>query len=177
MNSFRYGYYTKVMMMFTHPWWVEKGYYGLVQSFKGPVAVFRDSSIPAGNKLVLTCFLAGDPGKQWSQLQPQARLGAILKQLGDICTDPAKIREAYVDSVGHEWTTERYSCYGCPSPSLAPGVLGHAGDALQEPFRDVHFVGTEHATMWKGYMEEAVRSGDRGAAEVMKDLASLVSRW
>lgn len=72
--------------------------------------------------------------------------------IDDLYTDPAKIREVYVDSVGHEWTTERYSGYGCPCPSLAPGVLGDMGDALQEPFRDVHFVGTEHATKRKGYI-------------------------
>lgn len=174
-NSFHYGYYTKVMMVFKSAWWVEKGFCGLVQSMKGPVAVFRDSSIPVDKKWVLTCFLAGDLGKQWSQLEPAARVNAILEQLGEIYADPAGIREAYVDSIGHEWMTEQFSGYGCPCPALPPGVLDTVGDALREPFRDIHFVGTETAEEWKGYMEGAVRSGERGAKEAIKGLESTVA--
>jgi monoamine oxidase len=41
---------------------------------------------------------------------------------------------------------------------------------LREPWEDLHFAGTETAGEWKGYMEGAVRSGERAAAEVIKDL-------
>jgi len=34
----------------------------------------------------------------------------------------------------------------------------------------VHFVGTETAYEWKGYMDGAVRSGERGATEVVDAL-------
>ena len=73
--------------------------------------------------------------------------------------------------VGHEWYNEQYSGFGCPCPSLTPGVLTAAGDTLREPFQDVHFVGTETAAEWKGYMEGAVRSGERGAVEVQRQFA------
>lgn len=44
------------------------------------------------------------------------------------------------------------------------------GKALRAPFQAIHFVGTETSFEWKGYMEGAVRSGERGAAEVIEAL-------
>lgn len=175
VNSLRYGYYTKVMMVFKSAWWIEKGYCGLVQSFKGPVSIFRDTSIPVDGKWVLTCFLTGDSGRLWSQLSKDSRVEAILSQLSDIYADPVRVRGEYVESLGHEWINEQYSGYGCPCPSLAPGVLSVVGNAIREPFRDMHFVGTETAEEWKGYMEGAIRSGERGAQEAIKGLQSSVA--
>ena len=177
LNSFRYGYYTKVMMVFTHPWWARKGFCGLAQSFNGPASVIRDTSVPVDNKWILTCFMAGDPGRAWFQLpSTQAKTNAILDQLSDLYADRVGVREAFVDSISHEWSLEPFSGYGCPCPSLAPGVLDTVGDALQEPFQNVHFVGTETADVWKGYMEGAVQSGGRGAAEVLSLLQTSVAR-
>jgi monoamine oxidase len=39
----------------------------------------------------------------------------------------------------------------------------------------VHFAGTETAGEWKGYMEGAVRSGERAAAEVVQQLGSGIT--
>jgi len=171
VDSFSYGYYTKAMMVFRSAFWVNKGFCGLVQSFTGPASIVRDSSIPNDDKWVLTCFLCGDSGRQWSQLQSSERTNVLLNQLGEIYGDSDLVRREYVTTVEHEWSKEEYSGFGCPCPSLSPGVLTVAGDTLREPFRDVHFVGTETAAEWKGYMEGAVRSGERGAAEVQKQLA------
>lgn len=61
ISSYRYGFYQKVMIVFKSPFWVQKGYCGLVQSFRGPAAVIRDTSVPVDNKWVLTCFLVSSP--------------------------------------------------------------------------------------------------------------------
>ena len=177
LNSFRYGYYTKVMMIFTHAWWTTKGFSGLAQSFNSPIAVVRDTSVPMDNKWVLTCFMSGDPGRAWFQLpSEQAKTNAILDQLGNLFADRELVHRAFVESVSNEWGLEPFSGYGCPCPALAPGVLDAVGDALQEPFRNVHFVGTETADEWKGYMEGAVQSGERGASEVVSGLQTSVAR-
>lgn len=39
--------------------------------------------------------------------------------------------------------------------------------ATREPFLNVHFCGTESATVWQGYMDGAVQSGERVANEVL----------
>jgi monoamine oxidase len=78
--------------------------------------------------------------------------------------------------VGREWIKEEFSGYGCPSCSLPPGVLTAAGDAVREPFKNIHFVGTKTAAELKGYMEGAVRSGERGAMEVLDGLTRTHSQ-
>jgi monoamine oxidase len=54
--------------------------------------------------------------------------------------------------------------------------MSEVGKALREPFEAIHFVGTETSFEWKGYMEGAVRSGERGAAEVIEALAKKDSK-
>ena len=49
-------------------------------------------------------------------------------------------------------------------------VLHRYGPPLNKPFRHVHWAGTETAIYWTGYMDGAVRSGERAAKEVLKAL-------
>jgi monoamine oxidase len=41
------------------------------------------------------------------------------------------------------------------------------GEALREPVGRIHWAGTETAEVWNGYMDGAVRSGERAAREVL----------
>ncbi|PWY83376.1 FAD/NAD(P)-binding domain-containing protein [Aspergillus heteromorphus CBS 117.55] len=171
VDSFRYGYYTKMMLSFRTAWWVERGFCGLAQSFQGPASIYRDTSVPAEGKWILTAFLAGDVGREWSKLAQHDREQALLKQLGEmygVPGVPGVPAGEFLEALGHEWSGEELSGWGCPCPALPPGVLSAAGEALREPFREVHFVGTETAEEWKGYMEGAVRSGRRGGLEAVK---------
>jgi monoamine oxidase len=51
-----------------------------------------------------------------------------------------------------------------------PGTLFAYGTALREPVGRIHWAGTETSTYWNGYMDGAVRSGERAAAEVLAEL-------
>jgi monoamine oxidase len=50
---------------------------------------------------------------------------------------------------------------------MAPGVLTTVGHLIREPHGRVHWAGTETATVWSGYVEGALESGERAAAEVL----------
>ena len=67
------------------------------------------------------------------------------------------------------WSTEVWS-RGCPVAVPGPGTLLDFGEALREPVDRIHWAGTETSTYWAGYMDGAVRSGRRAAAEVLADL-------
>ena len=54
-----------------------------------------------------------------------------------------------------------------PVAVLGPGTLTDFGAALREPVGLIHWAGTETATYWNGYMDGAVRSGERAANEVL----------
>ena len=47
-----------------------------------------------------------------------------------------------------------------------PGVRLAHGPALRQPVGQIHWAGTETSTFWNGYMDGAVRSGERAAIEV-----------
>ncbi|KAJ9292933.1 hypothetical protein DTO271G3_8231 [Paecilomyces variotii] len=169
VDSLSYDYYTKAMMEFSSPFWIKKGFCGLVQSFTGPASVIRDTSSPADRKYILTCFLCGETGRIWAALSPRDRELKLLQQLKSLFD--YKVEDDFVQMHTYEWANDEFSGWGCPCTSLGPGVLDTVGgDALREPFGNLHFAGTETAGEWKGYMEGAIRSGERAAAEVVGGL-------
>lgn len=168
VDSYAYGYFTKAMLVFKNPFWIEKGFCGLAQSFRGPVSIIRDCSSPEDRDWVLTYFLCGDTSRKWSQQSDKARTEVLIEQLGQLYSDKAGVRSEYVAAVWHDWSAEQYSGFGCSCPSLPPGALSAVGDVLREPFRNVHFSGI--SVEWKGFMEGAVRSSERVATEVSKQL-------
>lgn len=175
VESTGYGYYTKAMMEFRTPFWVQKGFCGLIQSFIGPASVVRDTSSPADEKFVLTCFMAGDPGREWSKQSTEQRQKSLLQQLEQLY-DVKNLQAGFLGMHSYDWVEDQYSGWGCPCASLTPGVIDTVGaDALRQPWYDLHFAGTETAGEWKGYMEGAVRSGERAAAEVVQHLGSSVA--
>ncbi|KAJ5082327.1 hypothetical protein N7532_011370 [Penicillium argentinense] len=174
-ESLYYGYYTKAMMEFKSPFWVERGFCGLANSFIGPAGVIRDSCIPQDNKYVLTCFMGGESGRAWATLSTPGREKALLKQISKLY-GVANVEEQFLRMTAHEWVHDEYAGLGCPCTTLPPGILDTlGGDGLRSPVGNLHFAGTETAGEWKGYMEGAVRSGERAAAEVVKDLQAPIT--
>ena len=53
---------------------------------------------------------------------------------------------------------------------LPRNVLTRFGHALRTPVGRIHWAGTETSEAWCGYMDGAVRSGERVAAEVLASL-------
>jgi monoamine oxidase len=64
------------------------------------------------------------------------------------------------------WATERYSrgAYGTFNP---PGVLTALGPQTTRPVGPLHFAGDGTSPEWPGYMDGAIRSGQRAAKEVL----------
>ena len=53
---------------------------------------------------------------------------------------------------------------------MPPGVWSDFGAALRAPVGRIHWAGTETAEVFTGYMDGAVRSGERAATEVGSSL-------
>ena len=67
--------------------------------------------------------------------------------------------------VVQDWSQEEWT-RGCPVAIAGPGTVIEYRDALAKPVGRIHWAGTETSTYWHGYMDGAVRSGQRAAAEV-----------
>lgn len=165
-----YGYYTKAMMEFKSAFWIQHGFCGLAQSFIGPAGVIRDSCVHEDNTFVLTCFMGGDPGRAWAAQSTTERERSLLNQISKLFGVKI-LDDQFIKMVAYEWVHDEYAGFGCPCSALPPGVLDTlGGDALRSSSGNIHFAGTETAGEWKGYMEGAIRSGERAAAEILRDL-------
>ena len=73
---------------------------------------------------------------------------------------------AYLETswAGEQWTR------GCPLGITGPGTLIAYGPHIRKPVGRIHWAGAETATYWNGYMDGAVRSGERAASEVLAKL-------
>jgi monoamine oxidase len=56
-----------------------------------------------------------------------------------------------------------------------PGVLTEFGPALREPCGRIHSAGTETSAKMYGFIDGAVRSGERAATEVIQREAMTVA--
>ena len=108
-------------------------------------------------------FIGGHEARVWEQRSAADRRDAVLRQFAHFFGDEALSPREVVE---FNWSTEVWN-RGCPVAVLAPGTLVDFGAALREPVDRIHWAGTETSTYWNGYMDGAVRSGRRAAAEVL----------
>jgi monoamine oxidase len=155
------------MATYERPWWREEGLSGQATSTDGPVSVVFDNSPPDGSPGVLVAFFEGRAAREASALGQSERRQIVGECLGRLFGDEAREPQHYVDKA---WANEGWTrgCYGAFMP---PGAWSDHGHALRAPIGPLHWAGTETATVWSGYMDGAVRSGERTADEVLEALA------
>jgi monoamine oxidase len=160
------GSVIKTIAVYPTPFWRAQGLNGQVTSNDGPIKAMFDTSPPSGIPGVLMGFIEGDDARALDDQDPTTRKNAALasyvRYFGPQAADPIY----YFDYV---WDRQIYSG-GCPVAVTAPGVLIEYGPAIKTPIGRIHWGGTETADRWAGYMDGAVRAGQRVAAEVLTAL-------
>jgi monoamine oxidase len=161
------GSVIKCIAIYEEPFWRRAGLSGQVTSTTGPVKVVFDNSPPDGNPGVLLAFLEGRHGRTLSRQTASKRQEAVLaclrKFFGPLAAEP----QEYIEK---DWSEEEWTrgCYGAFFP---PNTWTSYGHALRAPVGPIHWAGAETATVWMGYMDGAVRSGERASLEVLESLA------
>jgi monoamine oxidase len=169
-ESAKSGYYSKTILLFAEPWWHSAGLSGVYSSAGGPIVFTHDTCIPQDSQYSITCFHAGDPGRKWSRLPAEERKRVVLDDFLTAFSTVVDHIPQPINVIEKDWTQDLWA-QGGPGPVWRPGFLaGESGKAIAEPFGNVHFVGTETASVWRGYMDGAVRSGIRGGQEVVAAL-------
>jgi monoamine oxidase len=160
------GSVTKVNAIYDEPFWRAEGLSGSVVSDVGPIEVVYDNSPPDGHPGVLVGFMEANQGRQFYRSSSGARRAAALGSFARYFGERARHPRAYVDMV---WDREPYTrgAYGSYSP---PGVLTSLGAAADGPVGRLHFAGDGTSGEWPGYMDGAIRSGERAAREVLARL-------
>jgi len=162
------GSVVKCMAIYERPFWRERGLSGAVTSVTGPVSVGFDNSPPDGSPGVLMGFLEGAAARDHADLPQEERRRAVAecfaRMFGPEAGDP-------VDYVDKSWRSDEWS-RGCYGGFMPPGAWTDHGAALRTPIGSLHWAGAETATVWNGYMDGAVSSGERAAGEALAALSS-----
>jgi monoamine oxidase len=166
LNRYTPGDMIKAQLIYPTAWWRDKGLTGQFVIDTGPVGVTYDNTPESGAPGVILGFVGGRHAKTFRGLDPAARKQAFVDELAATLGDEARQDSDYFDM---DWTAEPFT-RGCPTGSMAPGVLTRFGSAIRPPTGRIHWAGTETADYWAGYMDGAVRSGERAAKEAAKAL-------
>jgi monoamine oxidase len=168
LQSMPMGALVKVQAIYDRPFWRDIGLSGISRLEQGPISFTFDNSPQGGSPGVLVGFFGGDVGRAWGSYPADKRRSMVLANFASIVGDEALNP---IDFIDKDWPQDPWSV-GCPVAYAPPGVLTAYGDVIRTPVGPIHWAGTETATFWNGYMEGAVRSGERAAAEVLAALAA-----
>jgi monoamine oxidase len=160
------GTVAKCMALYDEPFWRGEGLSGQATSDTGPVKLTFDNSPPDGTPGVLLGFLEGRHARELGRVPAEERRAAVLDCFARLFGPRAAKPTGYVERL---WAEEEFSrgCYGCHLPT---GAWTNYGPALRTPIGPLHWAGAEYATVWNGYMDGAVGSGESAAREVLERL-------
>ncbi|MDQ6820150.1 MAG: flavin monoamine oxidase family protein [Actinomycetota bacterium] len=161
-----HGSVIKVEAVYPEPFWRAQGLSGSAYSDRSPIQFTYDNSPPGGHPGVLLGFVAGSQARRLGTISAPARRRAVLSSLVSLFGARAGRPRMVIE---HNWSAEEYT-RGCYAGFLPPGVWSDYGRALRAPVGRIHWAGTETAEVFNGYMDGAVRSGERAAAEVFSAL-------
>jgi monoamine oxidase len=160
------GSLVKTFGVYDTAFWRTQDLTGQVTSDTGPVKVTFDASPRSGRPGVLMGFVDGDDARVLTPKPRSVRRQEVLESYARYFGDEALSPRRYIDL---PWDDE-VDTRGCPVGVAPPGALLSYGTALREPVDRIHWAGTETATLWTGYMDGAVQSGQRVAEEVLAAL-------
>ena len=153
----------KVVLLYDKPFWRDMGLSGEMVCDEGPLRMTFDSTPPDSTQGALVGFILGAEASHYSELPLVVRYGDICRQLthyfGAAAGEPIEYFEK-------DWCADQWA-NGCYVGLMAPGVMSRLGDAIRTPTGRIHWAGTETATEWNGYIDGAIQSGERAAAEVI----------
>lgn len=160
------GTVIKTMAVYEEPFWRADGLSGQAATDVGPARVVFDNSPPDGSPGVLLGFLEGRIAREWGARPAAERRQAVLAGHTRLFGERAMRPQRFVERVwaDEEWTR---GCYGC---LMTTGGWTEFGRALRTPIGRLHWAGAETATVWNGYMDGAVQSGERACEEVAEAL-------
>jgi len=162
------GNLSKAYVAYKTPFWRANGCSGEALSDEGPVFITFDVSPGDDGPGILLGFT---DARTFDPLPPAGRrdraLAGFAALFGDAALEP-------IDYLDHCWSAEEFAPGG-PTAAVPPGSWTAYGPWLHKPVDGIHWAGTETADKWTGFLDGAIRSGQRAADEVDRELIAAKS--
>lgn len=156
------GSVIKIHIAYERPFWRKTGLSGMATSNTRAFNLVFDQTPPECEIGILVGFIDSMHAVELSDYTEEQRRAGVIADLVHYFGDAAATPLAYAEN---DWTADEWS-RGCYTGTMAPGTLTTYGEALRAPCGRIHWAGTETATKWTGYLDGALQSGIRAAAEV-----------
>lgn len=157
------GTVVKCYAVYPSPFWRKQFKNGLVAAPDELTSVVFDNSPFNGSKGILMGFSLAEKAKQLMQHDQATRKEIVKAGFVKMFGAEAANIEYYTDK---SFTEEPFT-KGCYAGMFPPRILTQLQTSLATPFHRIHWAGTETSIQFNGYMEGAVRSGERAAREII----------
>lgn len=157
------GAVIKTSVIYDEPFWRADGLSGQTTSPGSPATLTIDACTDTASPGIMCVITEGPAARRLCGLDAADRKAVIIRELVDRFGDKANGHREFHEQ---NWTMDRYSGGGMISHAPT-GVLTEFGYTLREPCGRVHWAGTESSAIMCGWIDGAVRSGERAAAEVL----------
>jgi monoamine oxidase len=163
------GSVIKCLLAYDKPFWRARGLNGVTWSDAPPTAGFFDISPADGEVGILGAFIEAHNAINWTGHSMQERRKLMVERIVSFFGPEAANPIDYEDQ---DWPSEIWS-RGCYGATMAPGIMTTAAKTIRQPFGRIHWAGTETSPRWMGYIDGAIRSGERAADEVQTRLKRI----
>jgi monoamine oxidase len=158
------GSVIKYWVAYEKPFWRERGLNGILQSDQPPSEFISGDFTPSeGHPGLLAGFIEAHNAMAWTGRPVEERKKLVVERLVSFLGPEAAHPIDYEDQ---DWPADPWS-RGCYGASMTPGIMTTVGKVIRQPHGRIHWAGTETSTKWMGYIDGAIRSGERAAEEVL----------
>ena len=164
------GAVIKISIVYDEPFWRADGLSGQSTSPGSPATLTIDACTDTGNPGIMCVITEGPAARRLTKLDEAERKAVVIRELVDRFGSKAN---AHLEFHEQNWTLERYSGGGMIGHA-PPGVLTEFGYTLREPCGRIYWAGTESSAVMCGWIDGAIRSGERAASEVMETETAAV---
>jgi monoamine oxidase len=163
------GIVGKVTAVYEKPFWRDKGLSGQVVTDElAPFQTMFDSSPVDSRFGTLLAFCIANRARDFFAREEANRKKIALESFTRYFGAEASKPVHYMD---HCWADEPWS-KGCYAGIYPTGAWTNFRNELAQRTGVIHWAGTETSEVWYGYIEGAVRAGEREANQLLKELHS-----
>jgi monoamine oxidase len=160
------GDVAKIHAVYDTPFWRAQGLSGQATVYgERSVGVVFDNSPEDASRGVLVAFVYGDRQRSWSALTAGDRQAEVTRLLTELFGAAAASPVDYTEKI---WPQDAWARGGYAANPTPGTWLEHGNTGWRRAAGRIHWAGTETASVWNGYIDGAISSGARAAAEILE---------